>query len=109
MRDTPTSDIFTVENSVIFNDNKTSEWLKMKTPSEKKTLISEAIQETRQITRKQKLQQHLKVFKETSLLGKQRIVDEAVKVSQDDRLWSDVHVEIAKLKNKIEDCLFVAA
>jgi hypothetical protein len=70
MRGTPTSDIFTVESSVIFYDTKTSEWLKMKASSEKSKLIRETIQGTRDIKRKNKedkarlLQQHLRVIKE---------------------------------------------
>jgi hypothetical protein len=116
VRDTPTSDIFTVESSVIFNDNKTGEWLKMKASSEKSKIIRETIQETREIKRKNKedkarlLQQHLRLIKERqenvkkAKEKKQKIVDEAVEFIQDDGLWKecDVDAEVEKLRNKTE-------
>ena len=116
MRDAPTCDIFTVESSVIFNDNRTSEWLKMKAANEKSKIIKETIQETRQIKRKNKedkarlLQQQLRLIKDRqdsvkkAKERKQRIVDEAVEFIQDDGLWKecDVDAEVGKLKNKTE-------
>ena len=41
MNDVPTYDVFNLQSTIIFNDNKTNEWLKRKSLQEKEKVIND--------------------------------------------------------------------
>ncbi|XP_061177421.1 uncharacterized protein LOC133186202 [Saccostrea echinata] len=113
----PTSSINTIESSIIFNDNKTSEWLTEKDDSERQLIIENARKENKKFMELQKerkiklYEEHLKILKEKEEETKRKrerqteAVDKAIEDMREHGIWESreiIEKEVEKLKTKKE-------